>query len=244
MTVLILAGTTRGRRVAELLFDQQIPAIACLAGRTKATVHLPGVVRSGGFGGAEGLAAFCTESHISAIIDATHPFAAQMTTNAVAAAELTGIPLLRCAAPSWHDHPDSAAWTWANSHAEACDTASSMDGRLVLTVGRQELAQYLPLAEHAVTARVIDAPDFEIPQTWSLITDRGPFTLANEQSLLASATALISKDSGGVKLDAKLIAAHELGIDVIMVERPWTPPLKIEVDDPRDACAWAQHIIS
>ncbi len=244
MTVLILAGTTRGRAIAELLFERQVPAIASLAGRTKATVSLPGVVRSGGFGGAQGLATFCQEAKISAIIDATHPFAAQMTTNAVTAAKLTGTPLLRCAAPSWRNHSDAASWDWADSHSAACIAASKLPGQIALTVGRQELAQYLPLADRKVVARLITAPDFELPPSWSLISERGPFTYSFEQSFLTDTSVLVSKDSGGIKLDAKLVVAQELGINVIMVERPWTPPIEIEVDNPRDACDWVMPLQS
>lgn len=221
-SVLILGGTGEARALASALMAQGVETTTALAGRTR-TPHLPaGTVRIGGFGGPEGLADYLRDKAIARLIDATHPFAAQISANAVAAARVAGIPLLRLQRPGW-TAPDGARWTRVPDMAAAAN-ALPPGARTLLTIGRQEIPAFFSRRDCTLLARVIDPPE-TLPPDWRLITARGPFSIAQELALLEThaITHLVSKNSGGAQTRAKLDAAHALGITVVMVERPALP---------------------
>ena len=237
MTVLLLGGTGEARALAGLLVADGVDVLSSLAGRVSRPALPVGRVRVGGFGGTDGLATFLVEHHVAAVVDATHPFAARISAHAAAACARTGTPLLRLARPGWADHPDATRWTWVGSVAEALDVAGA---RPVLTTGRQSLAEFLPWADRAVLARVVDPPELDLPPAWRLVRSRGPYDLAGELALLRDhhASLLVTKDSGGTLTSAKLDAARVLDVPVVVVRRPPTQATEA-VHDVSAAHRWA-----
>ncbi|MGB3442594.1 MAG: cobalt-precorrin-6A reductase [Actinophytocola sp.] len=241
MTVLLLGGTSEARVLAELLAEARVDFVSSLAGRV-ARPRLPvGPVRVGGFGGVAGLVAFLARRAVTAVVDATHPFAEGMTANALAACGESGVPLLRLARPGWAGAPDAEAWHWVDDHAEAAELVASLGKRPFLTVGRQALGAFTdPLAGHAALVRVVDVPDLSLPAPWTLLTSRGPYDVAGERSLMAGhgVDALVTKDSGGSYTWPKLQVAGERGLPVVVVRRRVAPGGVPTVSDPVEAAAW------
>lgn len=224
MTVLILGGTAEARALAAQLVADDRPVVSSLAGRVSRPALPPGSVRVGGFGGVAGLVAYLQAERVTAVVDATHPFAARITANATQATKQTSIPLVRLERPSWREHPDSAAWLWVPDEASAL-VAGSSARHPFLTTGRQTLADFLPWADREVVVRVVDPPDFDLPSRWTLIRSRGPYDCPSEHRIMADhhVDLLVTKDSGGDHTAAKLDAARDLGVRVVVIARPPRP---------------------
>ncbi|MFV0451435.1 MAG: cobalt-precorrin-6A reductase [Propioniciclava sp.] len=225
MAVLLLGGTVEARELATRLVADGVPVVTSLAGEVTDLRRPPGEVRVGGFGGVDGLARYLRDHPIAALVDATHPFAVRMTANAAAACQATGVPLLRLERPSWSARPDAASWHWVDTVAAAREAADRLGERVFLAVGRHSLAEFAGWTDRSVLARVIDPPEVEVPSTWEVLRARGPFTLADEVTLLRdhAIDVLVTKDSGG-PTDAKLDAAGRLAIPVVCLRRPSAPP--------------------
>jgi precorrin-6A/cobalt-precorrin-6A reductase len=220
--VLILGGTGDATTLATQA--AQIPGIEIinsLAGRTQNPVSPDGAVRIGGFGGADGLADYLHDRSIHLLIDATHPFAAQITWNASIAAAEVGIPFLMLNRPAWEKLPDDR-WIEVPDHATAATVLPAQ--RVFLTIGRQELSAFAHCSDHWFLMRMIDPPTGNLPPGEILLA-RGPFDRVDEKNLLQQFKigAIVSKNSGGDATYAKIIAAREMKIPVVMVQRPVMP---------------------
>jgi precorrin-6A/cobalt-precorrin-6A reductase len=242
MTIVILGGTAEARQLAAELVADGVAVISSLAGRVRYPSLPPGVVRIGGFGGADGLAAYLRDRDASALVDATHPFAVTITDNAVQAAGRTGTPLVRLERPGWSEHPRAGTWTWVRD-AVAARAAADSALRPFLTTGRGSLRDFLPWADRDVLVRLVDPPTGSIPQRWTIISSRGPYHYASERQILRdhAIDVLISKDSGGAHTVAKLDAADDLGIPVVIMARPEHPAAPI-VRTVAEAATWCRAV--
>jgi precorrin-6A/cobalt-precorrin-6A reductase len=221
--VLILGGTgdaaELARRAAEL---PSLEVITALAGRTHQPVMPTENTRIGGFGGVAGLKDYLREQQIDGLVDATHPFAAQISFNASRAATAVGIPHLRLIRPAWQQ-TESDRWLNVESYEAAAQALPGLAQRVFLTIGRQKLPIFAHLTDLWFLMRMVDPPrpDTLVPPG-RLLLKRGSFLLEEERSLLQQYEigAIVSKNSGGDTTYAKIIAARELAIPVVMVQRP------------------------
>ncbi|MEV6416888.1 cobalt-precorrin-6A reductase [Kribbella sp. NPDC051718] len=236
MKVLLLGGTGDARRLADVLAAEH-DVVSSLAGRT-GEARLPvGEVRQGGFGGVEGLTAWLVEHRIEAVVDATHPFAATMTAHAIAATSALNLPLLVLRRPGWHEQPGDI-WHRTPDAATAAAVLPTLGQRVFLTIGRQGLAAFTDTGLWTL-ARCVDPPE-PLPTWCELLLDRGPYELAGERELLQSRRidVLVTKNSGGNMTAAKLTAARDLGIPVVLIERPPLPTGVATVETAAEVQAW------
>ena len=239
--LLLLGGTTESAALARALAGRAgIELTSSLAGRTSQPAAVPGPVRVGGFGGAAGLIAHLRGEGIAGIIDAAHPFAAQISAHAVAAARATDLPLLRLERAPWRRQPGDR-WVDVASIAEAATVAPHYGRRAFLTVGSGELASFGGQATMRYLVRLIERPTAPLPLAdTKIVIGRGPFTLAGEEKLLRqhAIELIIAKNSGGDATYAKIAAARALGLPVIMVRRPAKPPVDHSAETLAAAVAW------
>ncbi|MGW3556890.1 cobalt-precorrin-6A reductase [Streptomyces sp. NPDC000963] len=236
MHVLILGGTTEARALAGLLHPR-VRVTSSLAGRV-ARPRLPeGEVRIGGFGGADGLAAWLGEHAVDAVIDATHPFAERISFHAARAAATAHVPLLALRRPGWVPE-EGDDWRDVGSLAEAAAALDVLGNRVFLTTGRMGLAAFADRPEWFLV-RSVDAPEGAVPARAEILLDRGPFTLDGERELLRRhrIDVLVTKDSGGAATAPKLTAAREAGIPVVVVRRPPVPEGVRTATTPEEATA-------
>jgi precorrin-6A/cobalt-precorrin-6A reductase len=223
MRVLILGGTTEARRLGSAMAgDKRFQVILSLAGRTRQPVRQDVPVRIGGFGGTAGLAAYLRREQMDAVIDATHPFAAQISRNAEAACTEAGVALCVLRRPAWRPAPGDR-WIMVPGMPEAARALGSVPRQVLLTVGRQELAPFRAAPQHRYVIRSVDPPQVDaLPPDAEVITARGPFHEPDERRLLTERQIeiLVTKNSGGEAAQAKLAAARALGLCVVMVMRP------------------------
>lgn len=236
--ILILGGTGEARKLAGGLVALGHDVTSSLAGRTQSPLLPEGRVRIGGFGGANGLADFLRAGRFTHMVDATHPFAAQISANAVAASASTGVRLLRLERPAW-ECPEGAEWIEVSSIGEAAARLPA-GAKVLLTIGRQEVDAFAGRHDCHFVARVIDAPGM-VPTHWTVLKARGPFALNDEIELMRThgISHVVSKNSGGAQAAAKLTAAATLGLQVVMVRRP-APPEARTVADIEAAIAWVE----
>ncbi|WP_145110965.1 cobalt-precorrin-6A reductase [Cereibacter sediminicola] len=241
MRILLLGGTTEASRMARALAETGLPSVFSYAGRTAAPVAQPLPVRVGGFGGAEGLAAYIRAEGISHVIDTTHPFAAQMSRNAVEACDATGTALVALERAPWVAGPGDR-WIRVPSVEAAAEALPEAPARVFLAIGRLHLAAFAGRPQHHYLLRLVDPPEaLPLPQAQAVIA-RGPFTLAEDLDLLRrhGTEWIVAKNAGGEGARAKLDAARELGLPVVLIDRPAIPP-RPRAETPEAVLAWLAH---
>jgi precorrin-6A/cobalt-precorrin-6A reductase len=242
--LLILGGTAEGAALAEALTGP-LRVTTALAGRTVDPAPVPGTVRIGGFGGADGLAAWLDANTVDLVVDATHPFAATISANAALACAHAQVPRLRLQRPAWERHRDDR-WIEVEDVAGAASALAQRGGRAFVTIGVQGLAGFAGLENLWLLIRLIARPS-ALPALGSheIILGRGPFTVADEAALLRqhAISVLVTKASGGASTEAKLIAARAAGLPVIMIRRP-PPPAGPLVDSVEAAVQWVLAVLT
>lgn len=223
MRVLILGGTTEANALARRIANRaDVQPVLSLAGRTKNPAPPPIPFRVGGFGGIEGLKTYLTSQQIDAVIDATHPFAAQMSRHAITACRDLGLPIAALTRPPWQPQPGDR-WTNVADMPAAAAALGDNPRKVFLTVGALQLAEFADASHHHYVVRTIDPPAAigRLP-SHRLILARGPFSLDDELALMRAEhiDTLVTKNSGGTATAAKLAAARILNIEVIIVDRP------------------------
>jgi precorrin-6A/cobalt-precorrin-6A reductase len=226
MRVLVLGGTAEASALAAKLAERSgIDATLSLAGRTTNPRPSPLPMRTGGFGGAEGLARWLSEHQTDAVVDATHPFAAMMSRNAAQACTRLGVPLLALRRPPWRAQPGDR-WIEVATMADAVPALGAAPRRVFLTIGRLELAPFAAAPQHFYLVRSIEpiGEALAVPHLRTLRA-RGPFDEAGERALLESEhiEVIVTKNSGGSATYAKIAAARALGLPVVVGARPEKP---------------------
>ena len=238
MRILILGGTGEARALAAELVAARVDVISSLAGRVWQPRLPDGPVRVGGFGGADGLAAFLRAEGITGVIDATHPFAGQITAHAAQAAAVVGVPLLVLRRPEWAADPH---WRKVPDIRAAAAAVRAWPGESVfLTTGRRDLDAFAADDGHRFLVRTVDPPDGPVPPRMTLVLDRGPYSVEGESELMRAhgVGLLVTKNSGGPMTEAKLLAARDLGIQILMVQRPPLPNSSVAVTTVAEAVLW------
>jgi precorrin-6A/cobalt-precorrin-6A reductase len=226
LRLLILGGTSEASALVRRLADKpDVAAILSLAGATADPAPTPITRRIGGFGGAEGLAAFLARERIDAVVDATHPFASRMSANAVAACLATGTPLVVFTRSAWTHQPDDR-WIEIATMDDAVDALGTQRRTVFLTQGRLQLSAFARAPQHRYIVRTIDRPaEIDSLPDCKLILARGPFSLADELALMQreQIETLVTKNSGGRATYAKIEAARALKIEVVILRQPPAP---------------------
>jgi precorrin-6A/cobalt-precorrin-6A reductase len=226
LNILLLGGSSEASVLAARLSDDpRFAAVLSLAGRTASPQPSPIPQRTGGFGGAEGLADYLAVQGVDALVVALHPFAARMRRNAVEAVIARPTPLVIVDRPPWRPQAGDR-WIFAPDMAAAALALGREPRRVLLTVGRQDLAPFKDQPQHLYLARSIDAPSpGDLPAGAQVLLARGPFTQADEERLLSERRidVVVTKNAGARATEAKLAAARALGLRVIMVDRPPRP---------------------
>lgn len=244
--ILILGGTTESRQLAENLARRtDCETILSLAGRTVEPLAQPVPVRTGGFGGSDGLAAYLLAESIDLVVDATHPFAVRISTNAVAASAGTGIPLFALQRPAW-ERQTGDRWTRVASINEAVGALGIVPRTAFLAIGRQEAHLFESAPQHRYVIRSVDPvnPPLGLPDARYILAT-GPFPQGDEEALLVgnAIDVVVAKNSGGAATYGKIAAARKLGIEVIMVERRKAAEVR-SVGTVHDAFALLDHLLS
>lgn len=223
MKILILGGTSEAVDLADALEERGHHVTTSLAGRTQHPHKPKGKLRIGGFGGVDGLAEVLVQDRFDYLVDATHPFADEISANAVAAAARVNVPLLRLERPPFVE-PVLARWIRADT-VEATVDLLPYGATVFLTIGRQQLAPFLARRDVSFLVRSIEAAEMELPENFRQMIARPPFSRNDELALMKrqGITHIVAKDAGGGMTSTKLEAAFMLKVQVIMVTRPDLP---------------------
>jgi precorrin-6A/cobalt-precorrin-6A reductase len=246
MRILILGGATEARSLAGALAGRAgVSVTLSLAGRTAKPLPQPVPVRTGGFGGGDGLAQFLCEERIDVLIDATHPYAATISANAARAAEQADVPLLALRRPPWAK-TEGDQWIEVPSIEDAVAALGNVPRRVFLALGRKEIAPFAAAPEHTYLVRSVDPvdPPLAVPHAIYL-TARGPFSEAEDRALLERhrIDVVVAKNSGGDATYGKIAAARALHLPVIMLKRPALPEVEA-VETVEDVLAWLDHAVT
>lgn len=244
--LLILGGTMEAANLARRLHAElrEIDIVTSLAGRMTTLPQLPGSIRVGGFGGVQGLTDYLREEGIAAVVDATHPFARNISAHAALACGKSGVPLLTLLRSAWLEQ-EGENWISVSDMRAAAKRLPELGRRPFITIGRMELDALRHLSNMHALVRLIDPPQTPLPQTWRLVLGRPPFSAEDEERLMREhgVDVLLTKASGGQATYGKIVAARNLGLPVLMVERPAASGgLQAETID--EALAWIRPLLS
>ncbi|WP_439404981.1 cobalt-precorrin-6A reductase [Bradyrhizobium sp. DASA03076] len=241
MRALILGGIADASLLAAEIARAGIDAVYSYGGRTRTPADQPLPTRSGGFGGVSGLADYISRERITHVIDATHPFAAEMSRHAIAACAAAGTPLIALERAPWAKAPDD---TWIEVVDVNAAVAALPEARanVFLAIGRQHIAPFAAKPQHAYTLRFVDPPDVPLPFAADVIVSRGPFTIDGETEMMRTRGIawIVARNSGGDGARAKIDAARLLGLPVIMISRPNLPERK-RVESVAEVMQWLGH---
>lgn len=224
--VLLLGGTTEASALAQALAEAQIPATLSYMGRVERPKAQPVPVRIGGFGGVAGLRDYIRQHAVTHVVDATHPFAAQMSTNAVNACADTGTPLIALTRPAWQPGPGDD-WQRVADIPAAVAALAGPARHVMLAIGRMHIHEFAPQPHHRYLLRLVDEPKETPPlPDHVVVVDRGPFSTQADIALMRAhkIDLVVSKNAGGTGSVSKLEAARALGLPVLMIDRPSLPP--------------------
>jgi precorrin-6A/cobalt-precorrin-6A reductase len=237
--ILVLGGTAEARELAAALDAAGVHVTSSLAGRVSRPRLPPGTVRIGGFGGPDALARWLGERSVTAVVDATHPFAERISASAAMACPRAGVPLLRLQRPGWSAGPGDD-WHWVADLQAAAVAIPALGERVLLTTGRQGLRAFADVHDAWLLVRCVEQPEPPLPPRHELLLDRGPYTVDGELALIDEhrLELVVTKDSGGVHTEPKLEAARRRELPVIIVLRPPRPDVAT-VPTVADALAWA-----
>ena len=246
MRVLILGGTLDARELAGLLANRSdLDVRLSLAGRTASPVEQGVPVVSGGFGGIDGLAAFLREEQIGVLIDATHPFAANISFNAAKAAPLAKTKLLALRRAPW-TKVDGDRWFDVPAVDAAVEVLGDAPLSVFVALGRNELAPFIRAPQHFYLIRSVDPidPPLDVPHA-EYIVARGPFTAEDDRALFEThgIDIVIAKNSGGPATYSKIEAARMRRIPVVMLQRPKLPDVP-RVASVGEVVAWLDHAVT
>jgi precorrin-6A/cobalt-precorrin-6A reductase len=241
--ILVLGGTAEARALTQELAGRADLAVTLsLAGRTAEPLPQAVPVRSGGFGGVDGLAAYLRAERIAGLIDATHPYAAVISANAARAAEIAHVPLLALRRAAWKKQAGDT-WTEVATIGDAVTALGEAARRVFLTLGRKELAPFAAAPQHVYLVRSVDPvdPPLDVPHA-SYLTARGPFTEEADRALLEKhrIEIIVAKNSGGAATYGKIAAARALAIPVVMLTRPALPEVATATTV-EEVLAWLDH---
>ncbi|MFB6450080.1 cobalt-precorrin-6A reductase [Bradyrhizobium tunisiense] len=241
MRALILGGTADASLLAGEMARARIDAIYSYAGRTHVPADQPLPTRIGGFGGVSGLAGYIRDERITHVIDATHPFAAEMSRNAAAACAETDTPLIALERAPWA-MANGDNWIETADLTAAVAALPEMPAKVFLAIGRQHIAPFATKPQHAYTLRFVDPPEAPLPFAADVIVSRGPFTLDGELEMMRARGIawIVARNSGGDGARAKIDAARMLGLPVVMISRPELPERR-RVESVAEVMQWLGH---
>jgi precorrin-6A/cobalt-precorrin-6A reductase len=243
LRVLILGGTAAANRLAQAVAsDPRIDAVLSYAGRTENPTPPPIAWRLGGFGGVAGLVDYLRAENIARVVDATHSFAAQMSAHAVAACAEADVPLLALERPPWQRAPGDH-WIEVDDLAAAAEALGTAPRRVFLGIGRLHLKTFAAHPQHAYLVRLVDPPRAPLPlPDAEVIVARGPFDRAGDRAMLTNyrADIIVAKNAGGDSASAKIEAARDLALPVVMVRRPFIPARE-KVETVAEVLRWLGH---
>lgn len=241
MRALILGGTSDAGLLATAIADARIDAVYSYGGRTRAPADQPLPTRIGGFGGVSGLADTIRREGITHVIDATHPFAAEMSRHAIEACAETGTPLIALERAPWSKAPGDI-WIDVTDIDAAVAALPEAPANVLLAIGRQHIAPFASKPQHAYTLRFVDPPEAALPFAAHVIVSRGPFTLDGELEMMRRREIawIVARNSGGDGARAKIDAARMLGLPVVMISRPQLPE-RLRVESVTEVMQWLGH---
>lgn len=240
--LLILGGTAEASALAEHVARAGLSAVYSYAGRVSHPAAQPLPMRIGGFGGVEGLAEYLRTTGVTHVIDATHPFAAGISRNAIAACALVDAPLIGLVRAPWAP-VDGDRWQRVSDIKSAVQAFDKPPERVFLAIGRQEVAAFAAQPQHTYLLRFVDKPDTPPPlPNHHILIARGPFDLTEDTALLKEhrIDLVVSKNAGGMGARAKIDAARGLGLPVLMIDRPKLPE-RHEVSSVDAVMDWLGH---